>query len=219
MLIQQSDIESMDKRFRVHFINSLSGYKSANLVGTQDKEGRTNLSIVSSVFHLGADPALMGMIIRPRSVPRHTFDNLTETGFYTINQVHQDFYQQAHQTSARFDKSQSEFDMLNFEAEYVADFFAPFVKQSKLKIGLELVETQTLAVNDTELVIGKIVCVELDEKAVKEDGFVDLSMLGAVAVNGLDGYCTAQLIDRMAYAKPDKSPSLLVNEICVEQSR
>lgn len=209
MLITQDDIAAMDKRYRVHFINSLSGYKSANLVGTQDSDGNTNVSIVSSVFHLGADPALMGMIIRPRSVPRHTFDNLKQLGCYTINQVSEQFYQQAHQTSARYEKHQSEFEVLGLEPEYLAGFAAPFVKQSQLKIGLKLVETQTLAVNDTELVIGEVENIQVAEHAIHKDGFIDLSSLNSVAVNGLDGYCSGELMNRLAYAKPDKDVEIL----------
>ena len=199
----------MDKRYRVHFINSLSGYKSANLVGTQDADGNTNVSIVSSVFHLGADPALMGMIIRPRSVPRHTFDNLKQLGCYTINQVSEQFYQQAHQTSARYEKHQSEFEVLGLEPEYLEGFAAPFVKQSQLKIGLKLVETQTLAVNDTELVIGEVENIQVAEHAIHQDGFIDLSRLNSVAINGLDGYCSGELMNRLSYAKPDKPTTKL----------
>lgn len=209
MLVTKNDIAEMSKRYRTHFINSLSGYKSANLIGTQDKKGNTNLSIVSSVFHLGADPALMGMIIRPRAVPRHSFDNLTETGFYTINHVSGNFYQQAHQTSARYDKQASEFEMVGLEAEYIDGFLAPFVKQSKLKIGMKLVETQTLNINDTELVIGEVVCVDVEEHALEKDGFINVSALNSVAVNGLDGYCSGQLVNRLAYAKPELPGKIL----------
>lgn len=209
MFVTRDDIALMEQRYRVHFINSLSGYKSANLIGTQDKSGQSNLSIVSSVFHLGADPALMGMIIRPRAVPRHSFDNLVESGVYTINQVSTEFYQQAHQTSARYDKSESEFDMVGLEPEYLGDFAAPFVKQSQLKIGMKLVETQTLSVNDTELVIGEIMCIQVADHAVQQDGFIDISALNSAAVNGLDGYCSGQLINRLSYAKPTLPPSIL----------
>lgn len=209
MLVTKSDIAEMNQRYRTHFINSLSGYKSANLIGTQDNAGNTNLSIVSSVFHLGADPALMGMIIRPRAVSRHSFDNLTDTGFYTINHVSADFYQQAHQTSARYDKQKSEFDMVGLEVEYIDGFLAPFVKQSKLKIAMKLVETQTLKVNDTELVIGEVVCVDVEDHAIAQDGFINVSTLNSVAVNGLDGYCSGQLMNRLAYAKPESPVELL----------
>lgn len=202
----------MDKRYRVHFINSLSGFKSANLVGTQDMAGATNLSIVNSVFHLGADPALMGMIIRPRSVPRHSFDNLRDTGFYTLNHVNSQIYQQAHQTSARYEKDQSEFAATGLTCEYLNGFPAPFVKESNVKIGLRFVESQTLAVNDTELVIGEIVCVNVDEQSIHHDGFIDLVQLDSVAVNGLDGYCSGQLLDRLSYAKPNLKLSSLLTK-------
>ena len=56
--IESREIIEMESRYRAHFINSLSGFKSANLVATVDKKGLENLSIVSSCFHLGADPAL-----------------------------------------------------------------------------------------------------------------------------------------------------------------
>ena len=103
-------ISDLENRYRAHLINSLSGFKSANLVGTQDCNGQTNLAIVSSVFHLGAHPPLVGMIIRPHSVPRHTLENLLATKHYTINHVNKDIYDKAHQTSARYDKDESEFD-------------------------------------------------------------------------------------------------------------
>ncbi|HBF47730.1 MAG TPA: flavin oxidoreductase, partial [Shewanella frigidimarina] len=44
------------------------------------------------------------------SVPRHTFENIMQTGLYTINHVNQSIYEQAHQTSARYDKDESEFE-------------------------------------------------------------------------------------------------------------
>ncbi|MGS0728486.1 flavin oxidoreductase, partial [Shewanella sp. 0m-11] len=66
------DIEQMEQRVRARLINSLSGFKSANLVATISEDGHNNVAIISSCFHLGASPALMGMVIRPDSVPRDT---------------------------------------------------------------------------------------------------------------------------------------------------
>lgn len=201
MHFSKDRINTLDSRTLAHFINSLSGFKSANLIGSQDHQGHTNLSIVSSVFHLGANPALVGMIIRPHSVPRHTFENILQTGFYTINQVNQAIYSQAHQTSARYDKQQSEFDMTGLTTEYLDDFKAPFVKQSQLKYSVKLVEHQHLAVNGTELVIGEIIDVYVDENAVKADGFIDLHAIDTVAISGLDSYHTTTQLARLPYAK------------------
>jgi flavin reductase (DIM6/NTAB) family NADH-FMN oxidoreductase RutF len=194
-------INNLDKHVRTHLINSLSGFKSANLVGTQDVHKNTNLAIVSSVFHLGANPPLIGMIIRPHSVPRHTFENIMQTGFYTINQVNSTIIHQAHQTSARYDKLESEFNETGLDTQYLADFTAPYVQQSRLKYGVELIENKHLEVNGTELIIGKIRDIHIDDNAILPDGFVDLELLDTVAVSGLDSYHSTSKITRLAYAK------------------
>jgi flavin reductase (DIM6/NTAB) family NADH-FMN oxidoreductase RutF len=194
-------IDALETRTRAHFINSLSGFKSANLIGTQDIQGNTNLSIVSSVIHLGANPPLVGMIIRPHSVARHTFENILQTGFYTINQVNQSIFTQAHQTSARYDRDESEFDATGLTAEYLMDFKAPFVKESRLKYSVKLAEHQHLAINGTEFVIGEIVDVYVEDSAVEADGFIDLDTIETVAITGLDSYHTTAKLARLPYAK------------------
>ncbi|KTD98085.1 MULTISPECIES: flavin reductase [unclassified Pseudoalteromonas] len=201
MHFTKARIDALEKRTRTHLINSLSGFKSANLIGTQDLLGNTNLSIVSSVIHLGAHPPLVGMIMRPHSVPRHTFENILQTGVYTINQVNKAIYKQAHQTSARYDKDESEFDATGLTPEYLNEFSAPFVEESRLKYSVKFVESKHLEINGTELVIGEIVDVYLDETALQSDGFLDLQAIDTVAVTGLDSYHTANKLTRLPYAK------------------
>ena len=58
MQFQSSDIKAMDPRRRAAFMNSVSGFKSANLVGTVNAKGQTNLAIMSSAVHLGSSPPL-----------------------------------------------------------------------------------------------------------------------------------------------------------------
>jgi len=83
----KKEIATMERRVRTKLINSLSGFKSVNLCGTISKEGITNLSLISSVVHIGADPALMGFIMRPVTVRRDTYNNILETGHYTFNHL------------------------------------------------------------------------------------------------------------------------------------
>jgi flavin reductase (DIM6/NTAB) family NADH-FMN oxidoreductase RutF len=207
--LTSEDIIALEPRFRARFINSLSGFKSANLVGTQDAKGITNLSMISSAFHIGADPALMGMIIRPDGVPRDTLDNIKQTGVYTINQVSAQIYKQAHQTSARYDVNVSEFEQVGLTAEYINDVAAPFVAQSRLKFSLQVREIIPLAINNTILVIGEISHVLFVEQALKADGYLDIESLETVAVSGLDGYHTTKRLSRLSYAKPDQDLSQL----------
>ncbi|RXJ71501.1 flavin oxidoreductase [Veronia nyctiphanis] len=205
----RSAIDESDDRFRAKFINSLSGFKSANLIGTADANGNTNLAIVSSVFHLGANPPLIGMIVRPHTVTRDTLENIQMTGSYTINHVSADIWQKAHQTSARYPKDQSEFEAVKLDEQYIEDVHAPFVSQSRLKFALKLVETQTLEVNQTVMIIGEITDVIVEPLAVQDDGFIDIELLETVAVSGLDGYHTTKRLGRLSYAKPDKDPDVI----------
>ena len=77
----------MEQRERARLINSLSGFKSANLIGTCDKQGLENLAVVSSVVHLGSNPPLFGFIVRPTESRRDTLENILETKHFTINSV------------------------------------------------------------------------------------------------------------------------------------
>ena len=203
--ISFDDIEQMEQRVRARLINSLSGFKSANLVATVSEDGHNNLAIVSSCFHLGASPALMGMVIRPDSVPRDTLSNIEQMGCYTINHVSADIYRQAHQTSARYAAEVSEFDKVGLSAEFVDGIEAPFVAQSQLKFSLELREVLPLAINGTTLVIGEITSIFVADTALKADGYVDIEALASVAVSGLDSYHQTRRLARLSYAKPDKA--------------
>ena len=125
--LTREHINAMEKRHRANLINSLSGYKSANLLGTVNARGQTNLALVSSVFHIGAHPPLVGMLMRPHSVPRHSLENLMELGVYTLNVVTQQMYREAHQTTARYPQEQSEFAAVGLTEEYSAHLKAPYV--------------------------------------------------------------------------------------------
>ncbi len=199
----------MQQRYRAMFINSLSGFKSANLVGTVNSDGVENLAIVSSVFHIGADPALMGMITRPRTVRRDTVENIKSSGFYTFNHVSSEMVHAAHQCSASYAENINEFTETGLTASYEAGFPAPFVAQSRLRVGLQLEEIQLLEVNQTELIIGKVVLIQTDQDAIEPDGSIDIEKLDTVAISGLDRYHNTQKITRLTYAKPDSWPEEL----------
>ena len=78
----------MDKIYRLNLINSCTGYKSANLIGTCSNEGILNLAVFSSITHLGSNPALLSFIVRPTIVPRDTYKNIIDNKFFTVNHIH-----------------------------------------------------------------------------------------------------------------------------------
>lgn len=199
---EKLDFERMPKLFRQNFFNAITGFKSLNLVGTINQNEQTNLAVFSQVLHLGADPALIGILVRPDSVPRHTLSNIESVGFFTLNHVRQEMVKQAHQTAARYAADISEFDAVGLTPVFAVGFRAPFVQEANIRIGLRWVETIPISANQTKLVVGAVQQVILPESAVKTDGFVDINMAGTITVSGLDAYYTTQKLVRFSYAKP-----------------
>ncbi len=200
--IDTTELLEMEQRYRANFINSLTGFKSLALVGTVAKNGQKNLAIFNSIVHLGAHPPLIGMVIRPDSVDRHTLQNILETGYYTINHVQEEMMEKAHQTSARYSKKISEFDAVGLEDEVINDFPAPFVKESTIKLGVQFKEKVPFAINGTIFVIGEIKQITLPKDVVHADGFVDLVKAGTITNSGLDSYHVVFDGKRFPYAKP-----------------
>jgi flavin reductase (DIM6/NTAB) family NADH-FMN oxidoreductase RutF len=203
------DIAALGRRHRAALINSLSGFKSANLVGTADPSGDCNLAIMSSAVHVGASPPLLGLVIRPGGAERHTLHNLLSTGAFSVNHVSEAIVEAAHQTSARYPPGTSEFEASGLTAEWWQGFAAPMVAEAPVKLALELRSHQLLDINQTHFVIGEIVQIEAPDGCCHEDGSLDLAATGSIAVSGLDSYHRPGLFKRMAYAKPDLPPRVI----------
>ncbi len=211
MIIDKCALQSLDKRQRVGLVNSLPGFKPVVLVGTFDENSRTNLCVINSCFHVGADPALMGMIIRPspEGTERHTLENILATKTYSVNAVTHHMAQRAHHTSARFTRGQSEFDACGFTEHWHEGFKAPFVSESPLQLGLTLAEHLPLTINGTHLIIGSLEQIHLSDDARRDDGTLDLQSMDIVAGVGLDSYHSVTRGQRFTYAKPNQPPELI----------
>jgi flavin reductase (DIM6/NTAB) family NADH-FMN oxidoreductase RutF len=206
------DIMQMETLTRAAFMNSLSGFKSASLIGTTDLQGNTNLAIFSSVLHLGSNPPLIGFVNRPDSVNRHTLENILATQCYTINHINTDIYRQAHQTSARYPKEQSEFDATGLTVEYGAVTKAPYVRESHIKYALEFAEKHELRINGTILIIGRVVEVIIPENNLLAHGAIDVEKAETITISGLDTYHATRQLSRLTYAKPGQMPEDILFE-------
>ena len=210
--ISLETILAMEKQNRVHFVNSLGGFKSVSLVGTVDVFGNENLGIFSSILHIGANPPLMAMLFRPSPPERDTLKNILETGYFTINHINEKIYQQAHQTSARYDAAVSEFDATGLKSVYKDAFFAPYVSESNIQIGLQFKEKIEIQINNTTMIIGEINHIYFPDDCVSEDGFLNIEKANTMTCSGLDSYHKTLQIDRLSYAKPDKAITSLLQE-------
>ena len=204
--ISKAYISQMEKIERLNLINSCTGYKSANLIATKSADGKPNVAIFTSITHLGSEPALIGFIMRPTTVPRDTYKNIRETGFFTVNHITVDMIADAHHTSANYKLGISEFDKTNLEEEYKNDIEIPFVKGSPVQLYCKYVNEYYIKENNTIHIIASIENLFFDENLQHEDGWLQIDKGNVIALNGLDGYCLPKLVDRFQYARKD-SPS------------
>lgn len=201
MHFTNKDISKLDKIKRLNLINSINGFKSANLIGTKGHQDIENLAIFSSVTHFGSNPPILGMVTRPLSVPRHTHRNIMETGFYTINHIHIDHIDKAHQSSANYEDGVSEFKACGFAPEYLNEFKAPYVKESIIKIGMKFEEEYPIKINGTLLILGSIVDIHLPEDVVSDEYYINLEKAGTAAISGLNSYYKTEKIKSIPFAR------------------
>ncbi|MBT8285579.1 MAG: flavin reductase [Flavobacteriaceae bacterium] len=204
-------INNLDSRFRANFINSLTGYKSCNLIGTCSAKGEANLAIFSSLMHIGSSPALLGFVLRPLTVRRDTFENIKQTGLFTVNQVASDFLEQAHQTAAKYRQQEPEFEAVGLNEHYLDGFKAPYVAESQIKIGCSYKNHYLLEENDCILVIGAVEHIYFPDHIQHTDGFLELDKINTMAAMGQDGYALPKFLGRLSYARPESKPHFIKN--------
>ncbi|MBZ9651787.1 flavin reductase family protein [Psychroflexus montanilacus] len=200
----KDDIINLPGLERMHLINSCGGVKSANLIGTISKQGITNLAVFNSVIHLGSNPPMLSFMLRPTTVERHSYNNFKEKSHFTVNHIHESFVDKAHQTSAKYDEDVSEFKAVGLTEDYIDGFEAPFVKESKIKMGCTYVNEYFIKEHGCRLIIGEIQHLLVEDGIQGKDGFLDLTQANSAGIIGLDGYVKTELIERFEYARPNK---------------
>lgn len=205
----KNNINDLERLPRLNLINSITGYKPANMIGSVNGAGQTNLAIISSVVHMGSDPAILGFFMRPMVTERHTMENILENNCYTINHIHSAIAEQAHFTSADFGRHESEFDKCKLTPIYKDGFLAPYVMESKIQIGMELAEKMDISINGTILVVGYVTHIYMDDIAYSENNGVELNAVDTICISGLDTYHKVIKIATYPYARPDVLPEFV----------
>ena len=197
-----NDIEKCSKIYRLNLINSITGYKSANMIGSRSNSGNENLAIFSSITHLGSNPALLSFILRPNTVPRHTYNNMRENKVFTVNHVALHQMEDAHHTSAKYDEQISEFNQTALIPEYKNDWYAPFVKGSPIQLACRFLNEYDIKENGCVFIVAAIEHIFVEDHIIEEDGWVRLEHGNVLTINGLDGYALPKLQKRLEYARP-----------------
>ena len=208
MHLTKFQIEETPRVKRLNIINSVTGIKPANLIGSVSSKGKMNLAIFSSVFHLGSDPALIAFISRPSGeVPRHTLENILETKYYTINAIPSSLVEKAHYTSAKFDRDINEFERCQIESMELDNFLPPFVADSPIKIGMKFEQRVDISINNTIMIIGSIEHLFVDDHLISKEGYIDLDQANIAGIGGLNNYYSFEHIGQFPYARVSETPN------------
>ncbi len=199
--ISFEDILQMEREYRRTFINCLWGLKSVHLVGTMNQNNIPNLSIVSSVFHLGANPPMMGICFRPPVANTQSFDNILNSKQFTLNVITDKFYKKAHRCSANFRDGISEFDEVRLTPQFESSFVAPFVAESPIRFSVAYHEHFTVSENESRILVGKVQDIFIDETIIDHKGYISYEKVDSVVVSGLEGYYSVKEIDRLGYER------------------
>lgn len=204
MRLNHQQILSMHRKRRIKLVNGISGIQSANLIGSYSKSCGTNVKLYNSVMHLGNSPTLIGLAVAPSE---DTYANIKETGYYTINHIHESFVENAHYTSADFASNVSKFDRCNLTEEYLFDFIAPFVGESKVKYGLKLKEEIKVNSCDTIILVGEITELVIPDNCIDDKGYVRLDLLSDVGIEGSNSYYNLRRIKSLPAPRADEIPN------------
>lgn len=195
------DWADKEGRYWTTFFNTLSGARSVVLIGTKNEKGISNLGLFNTLVHLGANPPLMGFIMRPTTVSRDTYNNLIRSGSYTINHVPEALIDQAHQCSAKYKSDESEFTGTGLSEDWMEGVDAPFVKESPIRFSMRFKE-EHLIMNGTRLIVGEVESVMIDPEWIEPDGSINITKGNVAAVSGLYRYHSLNYLSTKDFARP-----------------
>lgn len=208
----KKQISELPKLKRAALINGIGGVKSLNLIGSISECGQYNLAVFNSVVHIGSNPPLLGFILRPTTVERHTYENMRATKGFTLNQVNTSMYKQAHQTAASYDRETSEFEATGLTPEMIQPYKTPFVKESQIKLACAYKNEYPIEENGCRLIIAEILDIYAENDIIDDNGFVNLEQADTAGAIGLDGYVSLNVLDRLDYARPNQPLKSIMND-------
>jgi flavin reductase (DIM6/NTAB) family NADH-FMN oxidoreductase RutF len=208
----KKQISELPKLKRGALMNGIGGVKPLNLIGSISENGHQNLAVFNSIVHIGSNPPLIGFILRPTTVERHTYKNILTTKVFSVNQVNNSMFEKAHQTAASYDRGISEFDAVGLTAEKIDPHKIPFVKESKVKFACAYKNEYFIEENGCRLIIAEVLDIYSDNNIIEDNGFVNLEQAEATGAIGLDAYVSLKLLDRLDFARPNVSLKSLLKD-------
>lgn len=209
--ISKEAISQMDKIEKLNLINSSTGYKPTYFIATKSIEGNINIALFNNLTVLSHSPSLIGFIIHPSDAAPDSYQNIMETGYFTINHITADMITDTHTTL--FVDDSDERDTLEdyktfLEIEYKEEVNFPFVKRSPVQLYCKFVNEYIIKENKIIHIIASIEHIFFDQTLEHKEGWIQLDKGNMVSTNGIDSYFLSQLINRIPSEKLIHQPPL-----------
>ena len=162
-------------------------------VSTVSEEGVANLAPFSYFNAVGSTPPTL--MFCPGNArdggPKHTLANIQRTGQFVVNVVSFDQAEAMNQSSASYGEEVSELEACGLTAAPSLRVKPPRVAEARAHFECELHSSIQLGVGPggTNLVIGRILAIHIDDEVLDTDGRADPAKLDTVGRMGGIGFC------------------------------
>lgn len=146
--------------------------KPVVVVGSYDNKGQPNIMTASWVGIVNSNPPMVAVSIRPS---RHSFQNVNETGAFTLNIPHKDQWHAADYAGTHSGRDKDKMKHLNLSAEKATAINAPFIKEFPLNIGCRVVKKIELGSHIQ--FIGEITEVKASDNILTKNENIDMEKL------------------------------------------
>jgi flavin reductase (DIM6/NTAB) family NADH-FMN oxidoreductase RutF len=173
-------------------------------VSTISEGGVTNLAPFSFFTGVGINPPTLCFcpMNRRDGTPKDTLLNLGAVPEFVVNVVPADQAEAMNLSAADLDRETSEFEASGIEASPAAKVRPPRVRCSPVHLECEVHSILNLGVGPlgSNLVIGKILHIEIAETVLDDDGLIDPGKLDLIGRMGGDAYVTTR--ERFSMKRP-----------------
>lgn len=158
-------------------------------VTSEAVDGRINGAPFSYFNVVSADPPMLSLSVqRKKGQQKDTARNILAKGNFVIHIVSEPFLEKINQTAASLPPDASEIDLAQLTRVSSKEISTPGVKEAKVRYECRLEKHIPLGADDdisTDLFIGKIVCIHLDETIYDEGKIIydELQAMSRLAGN------------------------------------
>lgn len=165
-------------------------------VSTISEQGISNLAPFSFFNGICSKPAalMFSPVNRPDGTKKDTVVNIEANGEFVVNVVPYSLAKPMFQSASDFQYEESEFDATGLTSVKSQRVRPPSVGESPIQFECELIQIVNVGEGPlaANVIIGRILLIEIDESILNERGKIDPTKVDAIGRMGGLGYCRTQ---------------------------